>query len=92
MDLLSLLAERGRVADEFRATVTYVAMLRSHLVRKDLSDETRSDLLPVIEEEAGESRRLSERLLQLDAAILKMQAVPEAPSRVGPLDLAPVVF
>ncbi len=90
MDLQSLVAERGRVADEFRATVTYLAMLRAHLTRYDLSEETRSDLLPVIEEEADESRRLSERLLQLDVAISKMQATPA--SRTSPLLAAPLVF
>ncbi len=92
MDLQSLVAERGRVADEFRATVTYLAMLRAHLTRYDLSEETRSDLLPVIEEEADESRRLSERLLQLDVAISKMQATPDAPSRLSPFLAAPLVF
>jgi len=52
MDLQSLVVERRRAADEFRVTVTYLAMLRSHLTRNDLSEETRSDLLPVIEKEA----------------------------------------
>jgi hypothetical protein len=92
MDLQSLVAERGRVADEFRATVTYLAMLRAHLTRYDLSEETRNDLLPVIEEEAAESRRLSERLLQLDVAISKMQATPNESSRPSPLLSAPVDF
>ncbi len=84
--------ERGRVAGEFRATVTYLAMLRSHLTRDDLSEETRSDLLRIIEEETAESRRLNERLPQLDVAILKMQAAPDVPSRPSPLLFAPVDF
>jgi len=92
MDLQSLVVERRRAADEFRATVTYLAMLRSHLTRNDLSEETRSDLLPVIEKEAAESRRLSEKLLQLDVAILKMQATPDVLSRPSPLLSAPADF
>jgi len=92
VDLQSLDVERRRVADELHATITYLAMLRAHLARYDLSEETRSDLLPVIEEEVAESRRLSERLLQLDVAISKMQAAPHAPSRPIPLLAATLVF
>ena len=83
MDLQSLVVERRGAADEFRATVAYLAMLRAHLTRDDLTEKARRHLLPVIEEEAAESRRLSEKLLQLDVAILKMQATPDAPSSLS---------
>jgi hypothetical protein len=92
VNLQSLVVERRRVADEFRATITYLAMLRAHLARHDLTDEARRHLLPVIEEEAAESRKLSDELLQLDVAILKMKATPDAPSSPSPLLAAPVVF
>ena len=93
MDLQSLVVERRGAADEFRATVAYLAMLRdAHLTRDDLTEKARRHLLPVIEEEAAESRRLSEKLLQLDVAILKMQATPDAPSSLSFLRSAPVDF
>ena len=92
MDLQSLVAERRRIAAAFRATTTYIVMLRSHVTRVDLAEEARRELLPVIEKEAAESRRLSEELLQLDVAILRLQAAPDMPSRASPLDVAPVVF
>ena len=88
MDLPSLLAERERVTDDFRATLTYLAMLRAQLAR-DLSEEAPQHLLSVIDEEAAESRRLSGELLQLDGAILKMQAAPNAASSASPLLLTP---
>jgi hypothetical protein len=83
MDLQLLIAERGRVAHEFRLTVGHIAMLRAHLTREDLAVQTRRDLLLVIEGEAAQSRQLSERLLQLDVSILKMEealALPAKPS------------
>jgi hypothetical protein len=92
MELLSLIAERSRVAEAFRATTTYIVMLRSHLTRSDLTEEVRRELLPIIEEETAESHRLSEELLHIDVAILKLQASPDVPLRLSPLDLAPVVF
>jgi hypothetical protein len=92
MELQSLVAERHRIAGAFRATTAYIVMLRSHLTRGASAEQGRRELLRAVEEEAAEARRLSEELLQLDVAILKLQAVPEAPSRTSPLDLAPVVF
>ena len=91
MDFESLVAERGRVAREFRSTLTYLAMLRANLTR-NLNGEGRQHLLSVIDEEAAESRRLSEELLQLDVAILKLQAKLDVPSRPSPLLSAPVDF
>ena len=89
MDLQSLIVERGHVAGEFRSTLTYLSMLRAQLTR-DLTEEARRHLLSVIDEEAIESHKLSERLLQLDAAILKMQATSDEPSRPSPFLSAPV--
>ncbi len=91
MDFESLVAERGRVAREFRSTLTYLAMLRANLTR-NLNEEGRQHLLSVIDEEAAECRRLSEELLQLDAAILKLQATLDVSSRPSPLLSAPVDF
>ena len=81
MDLQSLSAERARVVREFRTTVSHIAMLRAHLTREDLAVQTRRDLLLVIEEEAAESRQLSEMLLQLDVSILKMEAALALPAK-----------
>ena len=92
MDLQTLIAERRRVADASRATTTYLVMLRAHLTRGDLTEEARRHLLPVIEYEETELRRLSEKLMELDAAILKMQAASYVPSGPSPLLSAPADF
>ena len=90
MDVHLRMAERRRVADEFRSTLTYLAILRAQLIRS-LTDEARQHLLAVIEDEAAESHKLSEKLLELDAAILEMQT-REAALRRSPLLSAPLDF
>jgi hypothetical protein len=87
MDVHLLMAERRRVADEFRSTLTYLAILRAQLIRS--TDEARQHLLAVIEDEAAESHKLSEKHLELDAAILEMQT-REAALRRSPLLSAPL--
>jgi hypothetical protein len=77
MDIHLLVAERKRVADEFRSTLTCLAILRAQLTRS-LTDEARQHLLAVIGEKVAQSRKLSEKLLEADAAILKMQTFEAA--------------
>ena len=52
MDVHLLLAERQRIAEQFRSTLTCLAMLRAQLIAA-LTDEARQHLLAILEEEFG---------------------------------------
>ncbi len=73
MDVHLLIKERRRVAAELRLARTCLAILRAQLTGS-LTCETRQHLVVVIGETSAQSRRLSARLLEVDAAILEMQA------------------
>ena len=66
MDVHLMIAERRRVANEFRLARTCLAILRAHL-SYSLTRETRQHLFPVIGEMSAKSRRLGAKLLEVDA-------------------------
>ena len=90
MDVHLLLAERQRIAEQFRSTLTCLAMLRAQLIAA-LTDEARQHLLAILEEESAVSRDLSAKLLELDASILEIQT-HESAQRRSPLLSAPLDF
>ena len=72
MDVHLMIAERRRVANEFRLARTCLAILRAHL-SYSLTRETRQHLFPVIGEMSAKSHRLGAKLLEVDAAVLEMR-------------------
>ena len=90
MDVHLLMAERGRVAEAFRAKLTQVAMLRGQLADA-LTDEARQHLYMAVDEEAALCRELGDRLLQLDVSILALQT-RETAKTPSPLLSAPLDF
>ena len=72
MDVPFLIAERRRVANEFRLARTCLAILRAQL-SYSLTRETRQHLLAVIGETSAKSRKLGAKLLQVDAAVLELR-------------------
>ena len=72
MDVHLMIAERRRVANEFRLARTCLAILRAQL-SYSLTRETRQHLLAVIGETSAKSRRLGAKLLEVDAAVLEMR-------------------
>jgi hypothetical protein len=90
MDLQALLVERLRSAHQFRSMYRRLAMLRRQLGGA-VADEDRKRLSLAILEGSREARELGERLLELDASILKMET--DAPAqRRSPMHLAPLEF
>lgn len=67
-----MMAERRRIADEFRSKLTQLGKLRGQLVDA-CTDEGRSYLYAAVDEEAATFRDLGDKLLQLDASILALQ-------------------
>ena len=90
MDVHLLRAERQRIADLFRSTLTCLAILRAQRIGA-ATDEARQQLQSVIDEQSAVARDLSERLLAADASIIEMQGW-EARERRSPLELAPLDF
>ena len=90
MDVHLLRAERQRIAEQFRSTLTCLGILRAQLIGA-LTDEARQHLRVAIESEAAVSRELGEKLLALDASILELQARETAQQR-SPLLSAPLDF
>ena len=90
MDVHLLMAERGRVANAFRAKLTQVAMLRGQLTEA-LTDEARQHLYVAVDEEAARRRELGNKLINLDASILALQTRETAQER-SPLLSAPLNF
>ncbi len=72
MDIHLLMAERSRVADEFRAKLSFVAALRGQLANAR-TDEARQSLYAAVDRETGECRNMGQHLFQLDAKITAMQ-------------------
>ena len=72
MDVHILIAERGRVAEQFRSTLTCLGILRAQLIGC-LTDEGRHHLLSALDAEAEVCRELGDKLLQLDASIVTIQ-------------------
>lgn len=73
MDTHILMAERRRVAEEFRARLTCLGILRTQL-SDAFTDEARQYLYAAVDEEMAMCRGLGDKLLQLDASIQAMQA------------------
>jgi hypothetical protein len=73
MDIHILLAERRRIADEFRSKLTQLSKLRNELVAAR-TDEGRCHLYAAVDEQSAMFRELGERLLQLDNSVRALQA------------------
>ena len=78
MDIHVLVAERSRIADEFRTKLTFVAALRGQLANAR-TDEARQRLYAAVDRETGECRNMGQHLFQLDAKIVAMQSQKRAP-------------
>ena len=90
MDMHLLRAERHRIAEQFRSTLTCLGILRGQLVGA-LTDEARQHLRSAMEGESAVARELGEKLLKLDASILDLQT-REPAQRRSPLLAAPLDF
>jgi hypothetical protein len=73
MDIHILMAERRRIADEFRSKLTQLSKLRYELVDAR-TDEGRSYLYAAVDEQSAAFRELGEKLLQLDNSVRTLQA------------------
>jgi hypothetical protein len=73
MDIHILMAERRRIADEFRSKLTQLSKLRNELVDAR-TDEGRSYLYAAVDEHSTVFRELGEKLLQLDNSVRALQA------------------
>jgi hypothetical protein len=73
MDIHILMAERRRIADEFRSKLTQLSKLRNELVDAR-TDEGRSYLYAAVDEHSTVFRELGEKLLQLDNSVRTLQA------------------
>ena len=89
MDIHALIAERNRVAEELRFTLTCFGLLRAFLI-ESLTIETRQHLLSTIEGEMSAVRELGDKLLKLDASIQELRqrekALRPSPPLSAPLD------
>ena len=72
MDIHILLAERRRIAEEFRAKLTQLSKLRNELV-DERTDEGRCYLYAAVDEQSAVFRELGEKLLQLDTSVRALQ-------------------
>jgi hypothetical protein len=72
MDTHILMAERRRVAEEFRARLNRLGTLRTRLFEAR-TDEARHYFYAAVDEEMAMCRGLGDKLLQLDASIQAMQ-------------------
>ena len=90
MDVHLLRAERQRIAEQFRSTLTCLGLLRGQSIGA-LTDEARQHLRSAMEEESAVARELGEKLLKLDASILELQT-KETAQRRSPLLSAPLDF
>jgi hypothetical protein len=70
MDVHLLRAERRRIAEQFRSTLTCLGILRGQLIGA-LTDEARQHLRSAMERESAVARELGEKLLNLDSSICK---------------------
>ena len=90
MDVHLLLAERQRLAEQFRSTFTCLSILRAQLIGAS-TDEARQHLQSAIDDQSAVARELGEELLALDASILELQTQESGQAR-SPLLSAPLDF
>jgi hypothetical protein len=83
MDVHLVRAERRRIAEQFRSTLTCLGILRGQLIGA-LTDEARQHLRSVMDGESAVACELGEELLKLDASILDLQTKDTA-QRLNPL-------
>jgi hypothetical protein len=90
VDVHTLIAERKRVAEELRSTLTCLGVLRASLI-SSLTAEAREHLLSPFQEQMSLAHQLGEKLLKLDTSIqqLRQREVALCPS---PLLSAPLDF
>jgi hypothetical protein len=81
MDIHILMAERRRIADEFRSKLTQLSKLRNELVAVR-TDEGRCYLYAAVDEQSAVFRELGEKLLQLDNSVRALQAGEVAAARL----------
>ena len=82
MDIHILMAERRRIAEEFRAKLTQLSKLRNELVDVR-TDEGRCCLYAAVDEQSALFRELGERLLKLDTSVRALQARDAAAAKHG---------
>jgi hypothetical protein len=90
MDVHALVAERKRVAEELRSTLTCLSVLRASLI-ESLAGEGRQHLLSSIEAEMNAARELGDKLLKLDASIQEGRQ-REVAASASPVISAPLDF
>ena len=71
-DINILMTERQRAAEDFRAQIASIGMLRG-LLTEAPPGEAREQLKTAIEDEARKFHELANRLLHLEASVLAMQ-------------------
>ncbi len=72
MDIDILMAERRRLADEFRSKLTRLGQLRGQLVDAR-TDEGRHYLYAAVDEETAVFREPGDKLLKIDASIVELE-------------------
>lgn len=82
VDIHILMAERRRLADEFRSKLMRLSQLRGQLVSA-CTDESRQHLYAAVDDEAAIFHDLGDKLLELDASILALQTREAAGARLG---------
>ena len=80
MDIHILMAERRRIADEFRSKLTQLSKLRNELIDAR-TDEGRCHLYAAVDEQSAMFRELGEKLLELDDSVRALQAREAAVAR-----------
>jgi hypothetical protein len=74
MDVCLLRAERQRIAELFRSTLTCLSILPAQIIAASM-EEARGHLKAALDEQSAVARDLGERLLAVDASIIEMQSL-----------------
>ena len=80
MGMQVLLERRRRVAEELSARRIRLSDLRARSI-DGLAEDSRSELLTAIEQDAEVCRQLAGKLLQLEATVLARRIRPKTPSK-----------
>jgi hypothetical protein len=72
VDVHILKAERRRISEQLRSTLTCLGILRAQIIGC-LTQEARHHLLAALDEESGVCRELGDRLLRVEAMIMNLQ-------------------
>jgi hypothetical protein len=73
MDVHLLRAERRRIAERYRSTLTCLGIMRAQRIGAS-TEEAQGHLQTAIDEQSAMARELGERLLAVDASIIETQS------------------